>query len=126
MLEGSRSRQKDTAKTAGIGPQSENPRVTGSREVRALDLGKEKSKISSMKATLTSKGQITLPVAIRRRLGLQPGDVLEFDETVPYIKAHKPFSREQMRAVIGRGKGRTPKRPSSEWVEELRGPVDLP
>lgn len=79
-----------------------------------------------MKATLTSKGQITLPVAIRRRLGLQPGDVLEFDDTVPYLKAHKPFSREQMRSVIGRGQGRTPARPSGEWVEELRGPVVLP
>jgi AbrB family looped-hinge helix DNA binding protein len=79
-----------------------------------------------MKATLTSKGQITLPVAIRRRLGLQAGDVLEFDESVPYIKANKPFSREQMRSVVGRGKDRSPARPSSEWVEELRGPVELP
>jgi AbrB family looped-hinge helix DNA binding protein len=79
-----------------------------------------------VKATLTSKGQITLPVAIRRRLGLQAGDVLEFDETVPYLKAHKPFSREQMRLVIGRGRGRRPARTGSEWVEELRGPVELP
>lgn len=79
-----------------------------------------------MKATLTSKGQITLPVAIRRRLGLEPGDVLEFDETVPYLKAHKPFSREQMRSVIGRGKGRVPVCTSRQWVEELRGPVQLP
>lgn len=49
-----------------------------------------------MQATLTSKGQITLPVAIRRKLGLEAGDVLEFDESVPYIKARKPFDREQM------------------------------
>jgi AbrB family looped-hinge helix DNA binding protein len=79
-----------------------------------------------LKATLTSKGQITLPVAIRRRLGLQPGDVLEFDETVPYLKAHKPFSRERMRSVIGRGKGRDSARFAEEWIEELRGPVELP
>ena len=33
-----------------------------------------------MKATLTSKGQITIPVKIRKKLGLEPGQVLEFDE----------------------------------------------
>lgn len=79
-----------------------------------------------MKATLTSKGQITLPVAIRRRLGLKPGDVLEFDETTPFLKARKPFSKEQMRKALGRGKKRGILRTSNEWVEELRGPAELP
>lgn len=31
-----------------------------------------------MKATLTSKGQITLPAELRERLGLQKGDQVEF------------------------------------------------
>ena len=79
-----------------------------------------------MHATLTSKGQITLPVAIRRKLGLEAGDVLEFDETVTYIMARKPFDREKMRAAIGRGKARKPARSSAEWIEELRGPVVHP
>ena len=30
-------------------------------------------------ATLTSKGQITIPKIVRRTLGLQTGDALEFD-----------------------------------------------
>lgn len=32
-------------------------------------------------ATITSKGQITIPVAVRNVLGLQPGDRIEFVET---------------------------------------------
>ena len=31
-----------------------------------------------MTATVTSKGQVTLPVEVRRRLGLKPGSKLEF------------------------------------------------
>jgi len=27
---------------------------------------------------LTAKGQVTIPIAVRRRLGLQPGDEVEF------------------------------------------------
>jgi AbrB family looped-hinge helix DNA binding protein len=77
-----------------------------------------------MKSTLTSKGQITLPVQLRRRLGLKTGDVLEFDDTAPYIKAAKPFSRAKMRSVIGRGKSRRPGRTSRDWMNELRGPVE--
>lgn len=32
-----------------------------------------------LRARLTSKGQITIPVAVRRKLNLQPGDELLFD-----------------------------------------------
>ena len=31
-----------------------------------------------MVATMTSKGQITLPVGLRRQMGLKPGDRLDF------------------------------------------------
>lgn len=79
-----------------------------------------------MKSTLTSKGQITLPIKLRRRLGLEPGDVLEFDEEVPYLKARKPFNAEEMASVIGRGKTRINGMDSERWVDHLRGPVELP
>lgn len=79
-----------------------------------------------MRATLTSIGQMTLPVAIRRRLGLKQGDVLEFDQRAPFIKAWKPFERAAMRRAIGRGKNRAGKRPAADWIEDLRGPVELP
>ena len=32
------------------------------------------------RATLTSKGQTTIPVAVRKKLGLEPGDQLLFEE----------------------------------------------
>ena len=31
-----------------------------------------------MKSTITSKGQITIPIKIRRKLNLKPGQVLEW------------------------------------------------
>ena len=75
-----------------------------------------------MKATLTSKGQITIPTEIRRRLGLHPGQVLEFDEESPYILAVPVFDEGAMRAVIGCTRGRLGKT-SAEWLDETRGRV---
>lgn len=76
-----------------------------------------------MKATMTSKGQVTIPTAIRRRLGLQAGQVLEFDEKAPYILAVPVFDEEAMRAVVGRARGRLGKT-SGEWLDETRGRVE--
>ena len=79
-----------------------------------------------MQATLTSKGQITIPVHIRNRLHLKPGDVLEFDETAPFLKATRTIPSEAWEEF---GKAAT-----SPWgdmsvleiMDELRGPVELP
>jgi antitoxin PrlF len=77
-------------------------------------------------ATLTSKGQITLPRAVRQRLGVGAGDRLEFIEAeggylvVPATrdvqalkgivpKPRRPVSVEQMNKVIAKmGQGRKP------------------
>lgn len=79
-----------------------------------------------MKATVTSKGQITIPSAIRRRLELRRGTVLEFDEHADHLKATKCVDRERMRGVIGIARGELAGKTGSEWLEELRGPVDPP
>ena len=75
-----------------------------------------------MKATLTSKGQITIPTAIRRRLGLKPGQVLEFDENTPYLMAVPAFDEQAMRALVGCASSRL-KKTTDEWLDETRGPV---
>jgi antitoxin PrlF len=77
-----------------------------------------------MHTTLTSKGQITLPKALRDKLGLSPGDRVEFfieDEQsarlvakhVPVIrlkgmlpKPSRPVSLEEMDKAIKNGVGK--------------------
>jgi AbrB family looped-hinge helix DNA binding protein len=73
-----------------------------------------------MNATLTSKGQITVPVKIRNQLGLQAGDRLDFqykegkveitkvtgslDSFIGALpKAKRSFTTEQMNEAIAAG-----------------------
>jgi AbrB family looped-hinge helix DNA binding protein len=79
-----------------------------------------------MQSTLTSKGQITIPSALRRKLHLKAGDVLDFDENASFLKATKQVDEKRMRSVLGRGKRKLQGKTSHEWLEELRGPVELP
>jgi AbrB family looped-hinge helix DNA binding protein len=79
-----------------------------------------------MKATLTSKGQITIPLKIRERLGLKPGQQLEFDETAPFLKAVKVVDQQAWEKVRGMGKKRLPAESVTDWLEHTRGPVELP
>jgi AbrB family looped-hinge helix DNA binding protein len=79
-----------------------------------------------MKATVTSKGQITIPLAIRRRLQLRQGTVLEFDECADHLKATKAADVARMRGVIGIAREELAAKALREWLDELRGPVDLP
>ena len=77
-------------------------------------------------ATLTSKGQITIPVQVRTALGVDAGDRIEFVEIekgqfaiiaatrsvrelngLLYRKERKPVSIEEMNAAIAKGASRS-------------------
>lgn len=81
-----------------------------------------------MAVTLTEKGQITIPMAVRKRLGLKPGMRLVFDETVPYLKAVREVDLKQMRSALGCllevGTADAQRLTSHAMIELLRGPSD--
>ena len=55
-----------------------------------------------MIVTLNEKGQITITIAIRKRLRLKASTRLVFDETAPYLKATREVNLEAMRSTLGR------------------------
>jgi AbrB family looped-hinge helix DNA binding protein len=56
------------------------------------------------KVTISEKGQIVLPAALRRRYGLQKGDRLAVEEADGAIVLH-PMPRHPLLALRGRLKG---------------------
>ena len=62
------------------------------------------------RTTLTSKGQITIPLEVRRKLSLDTGDRVEFVELAPGKFALKPAT-EYVRSL--KGMIRRPVRPVS-------------
>ena len=85
-----------------------------------------RSHFCPVKATLTSKGQVTVPISIRSRLRLKPGDVLEFDETAPFLKATKTVPPEAWEAFGCEATDPWKGLGILEVMDELRGPVELP
>jgi antitoxin PrlF len=74
----------------------------------------------SMKAIVSEKGQVTIPKAVRSRLGIRPGTVLDFSAEEGRLVAVK----EQQEDAISRwrGKGRLPGGMTvDEYLAEVRG-----
>ncbi len=72
------------------------------------------------KSRMTTKGQVTIPKQTRQRLGLEPGDEVEFSELQGEIVLHKvaapsPFSR--YRGFLHKLAGRS----TDDIIEEMRG-----
>ena len=79
-----------------------------------------------MQATPTSKGKITIPVALRRQLDLRVGDRLEFDEDPPYLTASKTIAPDVWDKFRGAWRNPYTGQSSRRVLDELRGPADLP
>jgi antitoxin PrlF len=74
-------------------------------------------------AKVTSKGQVTVPRDIRRRLGVRAGDKLEFEDDgngvrVTAVRKESVFEKFRGIGTPGIGKGR---KAIQKWLRELRG-----
>ena len=71
-----------------------------------------------MKAKVAERGQVTIPKALRKKLGIRPGTILEFSEEAGRLIALKAEPRDVVDAVYGSlGSGRR----TDDIVAELRG-----
>jgi len=73
-----------------------------------------------MKATVAERGQVTIPKALRDKLGIKPGTVLEFHQRGGKLVAEKIVEDpiERFAGILGRGLD------TDKIIEEMRGPVE--
>ncbi|MBN1101803.1 MAG: AbrB/MazE/SpoVT family DNA-binding domain-containing protein [Deltaproteobacteria bacterium] len=73
-----------------------------------------------MKAKVAERGQVTIPKALRVRLGIRQGTVLEFSEEKGRLVAIKEETADPVDEFYGTlGRGRNTK----QVMDALRGPV---
>jgi AbrB family looped-hinge helix DNA binding protein len=71
-----------------------------------------------MKAKVAERGQVTIPKALRKRLGIVPGTVLDFIEEQGRLIAKKTEAVDAVDQVFGRlGRGRN----TDDIIQEIRG-----
>jgi AbrB family looped-hinge helix DNA binding protein len=75
-----------------------------------------------MKATVSSKGQVTIPKRLRDRLGIGQGTVLDFHEEAGRLIAEKAQDTDPVTAVYGLLA--RPGLRTDDVLGELRGEVD--
>lgn len=70
------------------------------------------------KAKVTSKGQLTIPIEVRKKMGIKTGSYVEIKETPVGYVIQKPVDEECIKKYIGILNHETD---SDEIVKELRG-----
>lgn len=74
----------------------------------------------SLTMRLTSKGQVTIPLAIRERLGLLPNTEVEFEIDGDAVRVRKAArTRRRGRALIARMRGTATKRLTTDQILAL-------
>ena len=83
-----------------------------------------------MTVTITAKGQITIPLRLRKKFHLNVGDQLEFDETAPVLTARRATDRAAWESAVDDWQSAAAKslkgppwekQPASAIVDDLRG-----
>ena len=70
---------------------------------------------------VSEKGQVTIPKPMRERLGIRPGEVVQFREEPGRLVIEKTLTRDALDELYGvLDLGRT----TDEFVRELRGEAD--
>jgi len=72
-----------------------------------------------MRNTISSKGQVTLPIKVREQLGLTPGTLVEFEIREEGVLLRKSAGLHPVDKVWGT---LSPGRPVDEILDEMRGP----
>ena len=75
-----------------------------------------------MKATVSQKGQVTIPKPLRERLGIRPGSVLDFRDEQDRLVATKVTAQDPVETVYGVLKLN---RSTDELIASLRGKANV-
>lgn len=71
-----------------------------------------------MKSIVSDKGQVTIPKAVRTKLGLRPGTVLEFEADRGRLIGRKASARDVVDELYGSLKM---DEPVDDYIERIRG-----
>jgi AbrB family looped-hinge helix DNA binding protein len=96
--------------------------VRAAHFMRWMDIAGMNSYAESMKAVVSERGQVTIPQRLRRRLGIRPGQVLDFEEEAGRLVVSKVGPADDpVTAVLGilNEPGST-----DAWLNEIRGEPD--
>ncbi len=74
-----------------------------------------------MKTIVSEKGQVTIPKPLRERLGIRPGQVLDFEEEKGRLVATKLTTQDLIEAVYGIIRL---DRSTDDIIRSLRGEAD--
>lgn len=86
-----------------------------------LDIVGKNSYIVGMNTIVSEKGQVTIPKPLRERLGIRPGQILDFSEEQGRLVATKVTPQDPVESLYGILKlGR----PTDDAITSLRGKAD--